>query len=1141
MMKRAPKTPALAKLAMLLLFAIAAVAILDTNTISAQELGRTITSPFGIARQTSASESGSEGDTFVDPETGEVGHIIRNPFGVANPNDVDTGIDIPDSGEEEVGGIITSPFGVPASDDIDTGVDVFDEDEEYLISLPDDEESDAENSEDVDEVDDETSDDEKEIGEESYEATTEKYVPVVDNPTRGGEYSLCEIIKLEAQYDSQDIITSWSSYSNYAPTIYVQAGSTFTIRAFSSTGNWPSGNPTWTFENLVYSPTSPYDIAIENVNLTDNSFVNVTLYPTIASGKYAICATCHADNGFTSRKCINVVVCSLQFTIDNPILPSNGQVDYHSILVTNVADELPFTGKPDYADFEERVCESSIKTLHFQINAQNARFQDCKLRVAYEGVDDINAIEVPELISDADLALLKDIYMRGNNRYYDYTALKRGVLRVWTSSKPVLQDGEWISNSEMSTTSARDKKKYGIGDGNYLAPTNQPGEAYTFADLFPNQNSNSMPHDITFYVEGINLPHGNEYGNIIVTLLCYNPAINKWVDVASETVSFKIIEANVILNANNDPNYNLIDFDHIIKDQHDGFQGWFADQFDDSTEENTHGYENLFPILVKNLTPLPQGMKYVLKINNDGVLLKHPIDIQNNQSNILDYIKKRRAVEDLDCLFSEQNLPTSLVVDTTNQDLTNGLFYLFAIYRRYGVITDYGRISIYLSPNENNVQTNLIELDNARYTFRTIDKYFELWSSRGEANYLYQYPLDAYATDTSENPADITKINESTSLDSNTILFYTYPDASRISSFSVNRDTSKDSLVVLHGYNVSEEEAYDFHRLVFRRLYWAGYRNNYIGWTWRGDEFVLFSPDDDETLNNNPNNSDNELKEKRTVVSYETSNCTPGNHVNSNRDIFASLCFRTNILNAFRTSRALNTFLNTLPTNKDIFIAAHSLGNLVIWDAIRLQTYNNEVRNHREPRRENVSFKSVISFEGAVWEEAFRPFGPIEYVAPLDAGHEIRYSPSDLIRHSWAFWFRQKDHDTLNLVENFFNCRTQYDSILLDMKYYNLLYSTHYNRVLEQNSRNPNYNSLPQYAALMKIGYRRPSTDHSIPYDKRLMDPMGLAVIECSNNIDSTCYGWNNYQHSSFRIKPYYEIGPWYKVFVINLYPNLEN
>ena len=87
------KTPALAKLAMLLLFAIATVAILNTTSISAQEQGKTITSPFGVANPymnaSDASESGSEGDTFVDPETGEVGHIIRNPFGQAADPEMD--------------------------------------------------------------------------------------------------------------------------------------------------------------------------------------------------------------------------------------------------------------------------------------------------------------------------------------------------------------------------------------------------------------------------------------------------------------------------------------------------------------------------------------------------------------------------------------------------------------------------------------------------------------------------------------------------------------------------------------------------------------------------------------------------------------------------------------------------------------------------------------------------------------------------------------------------------------------------------------------------------------------------------------------------------------------------------------------
>ena len=282
------KTPALAKMAMLLLFAIAAVAILDTTSISAQELGRTITSPFGIARQPSASESGSEGDTFVDPETGEVGHIIRNPFGQANPDGVDTGIDIPDDAGEEVGGIITSPFGVPDPDGVDTGMDVIDEDEEYLISLPDDEESeDVEDNEDVDEVDDETSDDVKELEEESYETPTEKYVPVKDNPIPNREWDDFYIVGT----CGSNSVTSSTDDPGENETLFVPAGISFTVQAFSSTGDWPNGSPIWLTQNLngnrlmedkyVFNETVAGDYIIRVIYNASQKVVRVKVYETL--------------------------------------------------------------------------------------------------------------------------------------------------------------------------------------------------------------------------------------------------------------------------------------------------------------------------------------------------------------------------------------------------------------------------------------------------------------------------------------------------------------------------------------------------------------------------------------------------------------------------------------------------------------------------------------------------------------------------------------------------------------------------------------------------------------------------------------------------------------------------------------------
>ena len=321
MMKRTPKTPALAKLAMLLLFAIAAVAILDTTSISAQELGRTITSPFGIARQTSASESGSDGDTFVDPETGEVGHIIRNPFGVANPEGVDTGIDIPDDAGEEVGGIITSPFGVPASDDIDTGVDVFDEDEEYLISLPDDEESEVEESEDADEVDDETSDEVKVFEEESAETTTEKYVPVIDNPIPNREW---DDFYIEGRCGSNNVRSSTDNPGE-RETLFVQSGQKFSITVFSHDIVFSQNNPTWTITADNNNPTGQGESGLQ---IQDESTHREKIYkavPRFKYGRYLITVSTSLNECVVSRK-IKIIV--FTFEIGKAIRRGNPDSDW---------------------------------------------------------------------------------------------------------------------------------------------------------------------------------------------------------------------------------------------------------------------------------------------------------------------------------------------------------------------------------------------------------------------------------------------------------------------------------------------------------------------------------------------------------------------------------------------------------------------------------------------------------------------------------------------------------------------------------------------------------------------------------------------------------------------------------------------
>ena len=443
------KTPALAKLAMLLLFAIAAVAILDTTSISAQELGRTITSPFGIARQTSSTESGSDGDTFVDPETGEVGHIIRNPFGVANPEGVDTGIDIPDSEEEEVGGIITNPFGTPNPDGVDTGVDVFDEDEEYLISLPDDEESDVEEPEDADEIDDETSDDAKEIEEESYEATTEKYVPVIDNPTRGGEYPSFNF-KLEASAGGMTVSNETGSNP---PIIYVSAGDSIHMQAILTNGSWPSGSPTWTL--LPHNGNQTLDIILPP-NANGNANLPLITVPNeISFRRYTVTATA----GDESRS-IQITICKLDLQIDSN---NDGVITLDDDIIED-SNASGFLGKiimVNDGDYDQDGIPDCYDGFDIDANGVSQAGNLCSFPFAHINVDISN---IAGIIQNRNAALISFIYwdadpnrdvIGGTGTYddpYCFSDYNRGV-RIWTkdgtsqrNKNSILHGGDYVPN-----------------------------------------------------------------------------------------------------------------------------------------------------------------------------------------------------------------------------------------------------------------------------------------------------------------------------------------------------------------------------------------------------------------------------------------------------------------------------------------------------------------------------------------------------------------------------------------------------------------------------------------------------------------------------------------------------------------------
>lgn len=103
---------------------------------------------------------------------------------------------------------------------------------------------------------------------------------------------------------------------------------------------------------------------------------------------------------------------------------------------------------------------------------------------------------------------------------------------------------------------------------------------------------------------------------------------------------------------------------------------------------------------------------------------------------------------------------------------------------------------------------------------------------------------------------------------------------------------SHPNVLFLHGFNVSENAARGWHAEMFKRLYQSGTEMNFYGVTWRGDEALT------ETVG------------------------------------IPALHYHLNVYNAFKTAPALASAAAQLPQASQTSVLAHSLGNMVVSEAI---------------------------------------------------------------------------------------------------------------------------------------------------------------------------------------------------------------
>jgi hypothetical protein len=173
--------------------------------------------------------------------------------------------------------------------------------------------------------------------------------------------------------------------------------------------------------------------------------------------------------------------------------------------------------------------------------------------------------------------------------------------------------------------------------------------------------------------------------------------------------------------------------------------------------------------------------------------------------------------------------------------------------------------------------------------------------------------------------------------------------------FSGNSELKRDSvLVFVHGYNVTENAAYKTFDDVFRRFYWTGLTNP----KWEIDD-----------------NEPDGIKEKGTDFIGLT---WYGNQYGfgPKRELY----YNANVFNAFEASKPVGVFLKEMSVTKKVDVMAHSLGNMVISNAIK--------------KVDDIGIKKYVLHQAAVTANAYDVNGVIPHYLLVKNADEWGY-PDD--------------------------------------------------------------------------------------------------------------------------------------------------
>lgn len=604
------------------------------------------------------------------------------------------------------------------------------------------------------------------------------------------------------------------------------------------------------------------------------------------------------------------------------------------VIFANINDD-DNDGVPDYADWAVGAydaCDTSEVSfvpaiLEFRVPSDICK--DVKLTFDYAGPR--SAIGVNGTHFGGTPVFGDEAQSRG---YKDYTAIKSGhTLRLWT------QLAAESGRAESSLVNA--------------------GKPYLPEELgMPAASSTSTDFVHTFYIEAVSAAGGSQFG--VKAQVQDDPTGTD----RKYAITVTSVSGSLGVNCNNsgtmragvpDSAFVIDENDWMIKDQAQAAEFWYSR---DLGKVSLLGVTDLFPILVDIPdATINAGYSAISlraeRLDGDGILSLSaaPSNDGNNRVHILN---ANRASQQQALAQAELELSRNL----TPLPIHGSGEKLFMIRCRPPESDWRAPTTFKLTLVADNGAA-IFPVDSLMVRFVDIRKCFAMVSTRGVTSSSpgFDYPLE----------------------DGRTQSISVYPT---VSDVATHYDPSLGSgawmgagksqwIVALHGYNVSMDDAEYELGEVFKRLYWTGYRGNFVGFTWEGNEF------------------------------------TAG----------PACLFAQNVENAFQTAPRLLQFIRDVVINRwhadpnDITLWAHSLGNQVALETLRM---NNHYYGDR-------LVNSYISVEPALWAETFWPKASVIYNrGSTDTDCPPLLSPvSHLGKASWGFWYTQNTYMPTQSANNY--------------------------------------------------------------------------------------------------------------------------